>query len=112
MKIAIKIVSILIALLCIAAGFAKVVLVPQEVEFLSGFGLSEPMIISFGLFQVIGGALFIIPKTLRIGSCMVAIGFALSALLILTTGNILFFAVSCLPAVIAGWFAFDSFKST
>jgi hypothetical protein len=110
MKLALKITGILIGLLSIAAGFAKASLVPEEADFLSGLGLSETMIISFGILQILGGILFIIPKTLRYGGCVVALGFIASAILILMTGNLLFFVISCLPAALAGWIAFNSFK--
>jgi hypothetical protein len=64
-----------IALLSIAAGLAKVMHSPQEMEFLQGLGLSSFLIMVFGLVQITGGVL-IAPKTTRLpGAILVALRF-------------------------------------
>jgi len=57
----VKIVNLLLvavlALLSIAAGFAKVMQTPQEMEFLQSLGLSSVLILVFGSIQIVGGGL-------------------------------------------------------
>ncbi|NNF66408.1 MAG: hypothetical protein HKM98_02760 [Gammaproteobacteria bacterium] len=101
MKIAITIIAVLIGLLSIAAGGAKVALVPEEVEFLGQFGLTNALIVVFGTVQVLGGLLMVIPKTRVVGSIIAALGFAVSAVLLLMAGNAAFAGVSLVPVVLA-----------
>ncbi len=109
MKIAITVLAVLLGLLSIAAGAAKVTLVPEEAAFLHQFGLSNALIIAFGLVQVIGGVLLVVPRTRTFGALACAAGFALSAGLLLVAGNIAFAGVSLLPVVFSGFVAYQSF---
>ena len=90
-----------IALVSIAAGVAKVMQVPAEMEFLQGLGLTLPLIMAFGVGQVIAGALLVWPKT-RVPGCVVAIiGFSLSTALIFISGDTKFGVISILPIILA-----------
>lgn len=100
MKILTMLLLVIIALLSIAAGVAKVMGLPQEVQFLEGFGLNSMLIVLYGLAQIVGGILFAIPKTLRLGAIIIIVGFALSAALIALAGNYVFSLVSLLPIAI------------
>ncbi len=111
MKIAITALAVLLGLLSIAAGGAKLSLVPGEVAFLNQFGLTEGLIIAFGVLQVLGGVLLVVPRTRLIGSLICSFGFALSAGLLLAAGNAAFGAVSFLPVVIGGFIAYRSFAT-
>ena len=98
-KVNILIIAI-VALLSIAAGLAKVMQTPQEMEFLQGFGLSSAMIIAFGLVQVLGGVL-LAPKMTRIpGAVLATSAFLVSAVLIFVGGNLSFALISTLPVVL------------
>lgn len=108
MRIAVTVVSVLVGLLSIAAGGAKVALTPQEVEFLGSLGLGNATIIGFGIAQVVGGAMVLLPRTRRVGALIAALGFAASAGLILITGNLGFAGVSLIPALAAGWIGYAS----
>lgn len=108
MKIAITIVAVLIGLLSIAAGGAKVALVPEEVEFLGQFGLTNALIVVFGAIQVLAGLLIVIPKTRVVGSIIAALGFAVSAVLLVMAGNTAFAGVSLVPVVLALVVAFKA----
>ncbi|MBT8101556.1 MAG: hypothetical protein KJO95_01220 [Gammaproteobacteria bacterium] len=108
MKLAFTIIAVLIGLLSIAAGGAKVALVPEEVEFLGQFGLTNALIIVFGTAQVLAGLLMVIPKTRLVGSIIAALGFAVSAVLLLMAGNAAFAGVSLVPVVLALAVAFKA----
>ena len=88
MKIAFTIVLVLLTLLAISSGVAKVALMQQDVEFFGKFGLSNPILIAFGAAQVIGGVLLPFRKTRFIGAAIVAITFLVSLVLLLLDGNI------------------------
>ncbi len=98
-----KIISIIIALLSIAAGMAKVTQTPQEIQFLNGLGLNNTMILAFGLLQVIGGMLTMPTKTRLYGASCVVVGFFISAILVFASGNYPF-GILCKRQVIASGF--------
>ena len=100
-----KVVNILIvaivALLSIAAGLAKAMQTPQEMEFLQGFGLSSVLIVVFGLVQISGGILLVPGKTRIPGAVLVALAFVVSTVLIFVEGNLAFGLVSLFPVALA-----------
>ena len=112
MKILSIVLTGLIALLSIAAGAAKVMQVPDEMAFLGGLGLSGSMILAFGAFQIIGGILTIIPKSKTFGSIILVIGFAISAVLVFSSGNIKFGLISIVPVILGGIITYTSIKSS
>jgi len=68
MKIIYKLLIVIIALLSIAAGFAKVMLTPQEVHFLESFGFNNIVIVGFGAFQIFSGLLLVVSKSRLYGA--------------------------------------------
>ena len=111
MKVAITIVTLLVGLLSIAAGAAKIALVPDEVSFLSQFGFTSALIVAFGIAQVLGGLLLVPFATRMFGSIVAGIAFAISALLLLIDGNLVFAGVSLVPVGFAGLITYQSFVS-
>lgn len=101
MKLTLTIITVLIGLLSLAAGFAKVALVPDEVEFLSRFGFSNTLIFAFGAAQIVAGVLLLAPKTRFPGAVAAGLLFAVSAALLMVDGNLAFAAVSLLPVGLA-----------
>lgn len=91
----------IVALLSIAAGLAKVMQAPQEVEFLQSFGLSSVLIVAFGLVQVSGGVLLVPQKTRLPGAVLAALALVVSTILIFVGGNLVFGLVSMLPVALA-----------
>jgi len=87
----------LISLLSVVAGLAKVLQVPQEVQFLQMFGFNSTLVISYGVIQVCGGILLAIPKTIKIGATITMFAFGLSTLLIGINGDYIFALISLLP---------------
>ncbi len=102
------ILTIVIALLSLAAGIAKVMQVPQEIEFLTGQGLSLNMIIIFGVVQILGGILLLVLKTKLIGAIVSLIAFAASAILVFISGNTIFGLVSMIPVAILIFIVYKS----
>ena len=101
MKLIHAVLIAIVALLSGAAGAAKVFAVPEEVQFLSGFGLNSIMIMLYGLIQIVG-ALFLFPAKLRlVGVYIVIAGFALSSIFIFASGNISFGLISIVPIIMA-----------
>jgi len=102
MKIVNGLIVALIALLSIAAGLAKVMQTPQEMEFLQGLGLSPIVIVVFGLVQVAGGVLLAPIKTRMPGAVLAATAFVISTALLFIGGNLMFGLVSVIPIALAG----------
>ena len=72
-------------LMSLSTGLAKIRQQPQELQFFEGIGLSITLLILLGLVQVIGAGLTFVIKTRKLGGIVMAIGFAVSALLIFVT---------------------------
>ena len=101
MKIINLLVITVIALLSIAAGLAKVMQAPQEMEFLQGLGLSPFLIVAFGLVQITGGILMAPKKTRLPGAILVTFAFFVSTVLIFMGGNLAFGLFSIIPIALA-----------
>ena len=100
MKTLTMVLVVLITLLSIAAGSAKVLQAPQEVAFLQEFGLTSMLIIIYGLIQIIGAVLLTIPKSRRQGALVAISAFSLSTALIFIDGNYLFGVFSLIPILL------------
>ena len=88
MKIVTTIILVVLVLLAVASGVAKMLLMEQDVNFFGKYGFSNPMLIAFGLAQVLGGLLMVFPKTRFIGALVVTATFLVSLALLLMDGNI------------------------
>lgn len=91
-----------VSLLSIAAGGAKVMRTPQEVEFFMQAGLGIVPLIILGIIQSVGGVIAFLPKFRFVGLSLVTIGFFFSVAVIALTGNFGFAAISILPALLSG----------
>ena len=92
---------VIIILMSLAAGAAKVLQAPQEVEFFAAAGLNNSIMIALGIVQIVGAIIAAIPKFRGPGAFLIAAGFGASAAIILLTGNIVFAAISLLPVAAA-----------
>ena len=88
MKFAYIIVLVILTLLAISSGVAKVLLVQREVDFFGQYGFSNAVLIVFGTLQLIGGLLLPFKKTRFAGAAIVAITFLVSLILLLMDGSI------------------------
>lgn len=93
----------LLALLSLGSGFAKLLQSPQEMAFLSQFGLSVTIILAFGSLQLVGGICLAIPISRRLGAAVVGLCFGISMCLLGLSGQLLFAAVSLLPVALSLW---------
>lgn len=82
----ISLITILI-LMSLVAGVAKVLHLPQELEFLGHLGMGERAVMVVGVIQVLGGLLLIHPRTRRIGALLAVVALAVSALALFVSGN-------------------------
>jgi len=98
----------IVAILSAAAGLAKVLQAPPEMEFLQGLGLNPALILIFGLVQVTGGVLLVLQKTRRPGAILAGLGFAVSAILVFMNGNMQFGLISLVPLILAGFVFYRS----
>ena len=112
MKVLGIIIVYILAALSILAGGAKILRMPQELEFLQGFGLSTAVIVMFGVAQLVGGILLLPTKTRLFGAVVVAVGFLVSAVLVFISGNLSFGLVSLVPTVFAVFAIQQSVKAT
>ena len=110
MKIAIILIVALVALVSIAAGIAKVMQVPEEVEFLQSFDFSISMIVTFGVVQIIAGALLCHSRTRFCGAIISCLAFTISAFLIFVSGNIPFGLFSLLPIILTIFIIYQASK--
>jgi hypothetical protein len=112
----VKIVSFLVitivALLSVAAGLAKVMQTPQEMEFLQGFGFSPTLIIAFGAVQIAGGILLVPQRTRMVGAILAALALVLSTVLIFIGGDLTFGLLSTIPVALAGFVIYQSANPT
>lgn len=81
-------------LLALASGVAKILLLPNEVEFFGAYGFSTAALIVFGLVQLAAAVLLIAAKTRALGAGLAGITFLISAVLLVMAGNIAAAAVT------------------
>jgi len=79
---------LVLVLLAIASGVAKVMLMPQDVNLFGQYGFTNHILIAFGISQLIGGVLLAIPKTRLLGAIIVGVTFLISAAILVISGNI------------------------
>ncbi len=105
---------ILLALLGIAAGVAKMMQMPQEIAFFQGqLGFSSNTIVTFGAVQLIGGLMVVFKKTRLAGSILLGLTLFLSSIAIFMSGNIGFGLVSLIPVIMAdvvAWFELKAMR--
>ncbi len=89
MKVLFYILLLVLVFLAVSSGLSKVVLMPREVDFFSQYGFANPLLMAFGLFQLVGGIGLLFPKTRLIGAGIVALTFLISAVVLFLSGNIL-----------------------
>ena len=92
---------VVLAVLSLAAGAAKLSMAEQEVSFFASVGLSRPWLIPLGIVQVTGTVLAVFPRLRQAGAWVIGSGFALSTIILFMSGNSIFGAVSMAPVVLA-----------
>lgn len=88
MKTFSTIILAVLILLAVSSGITKILLMQQDVEFFGKYGFSDPILVGYGLVQLIGGLLLVFKRTRFVGAVIVAITFLISLVVILMEGNI------------------------
>jgi uncharacterized membrane protein YphA (DoxX/SURF4 family) len=92
--------------LSISSGVTKIMLMPQDRIFFIRAGFSDPLIIGFGLVQVLGGILLALPKFRKIGAITIGVTFAVSAYLLFQAGNTRLALITVAFILLLGTFIF------
>lgn len=88
MKAVSTIILAVLILLAVSSGITKILLMQQDVDFFGKYGFSNPILVVYGLVQLIGGLLLVFTRTRFVGAAIVAITFLISLVVILMDGNI------------------------
>ena len=88
MKVVSTVILAILVLLAVSSGVTKILLLPQDVDFFGKYGFSNPILIAYGLVQLVGGLLLVFAKTRFIGAAIVAITFVISLVVLVMEGNI------------------------
>lgn len=105
MKVFFYIVLVLLVFLAVSSGITKILLMPQDVEFFGQYGFSNPILISYGIAQVIGGILLATPRTRGLGAATIACTFIISAVILFLAGNIAVAVVTLIFTALLGLIA-------
>ncbi len=105
-------VMIMLVILSLAAGGAKVSSMPQEIQLFQDSGIHPTWLLPLGSLQIIGGLLAIYHRTRRVGSVVIALGFLLSTIVIFMTGNCAFGVFSLLPVLLCAFIFWRSKRSS
>ncbi len=104
-------VLVVLVLLAVSSGVAKIMLVQQDVEFFGKYGFSSPVLIGFGVAQVLGGVSLIFSQTRFYGAAIVAVTFLVSLTLLLIDGNIPVSVVTLIAILLLGAVMKKSWRS-
>ncbi|MDH3275383.1 MAG: hypothetical protein OEM64_01020 [Gammaproteobacteria bacterium] len=104
-------VLLILILLGVAAGLAKIMKMPQELEFFRAVGLAELSLVLFGAAQVCGAVLLVFRRSRLGGAVISMIMFSASAIMVFITGALGFGAVSLLPALLSAWIIWNTARS-
>lgn len=88
MKLVWTFILALLTFLAVSSGIPKIILMQQDVEFFGRYGFTDPILITYGAAQLIGGILIPFRKTRFIGAAVVAMTFLVSLAVLLMDGNI------------------------
>ena len=87
MNIVLNVFVAILALLALSSGTTKIMLMQREVEFFGAYGFTNPILIAYGVAQVVGAVLLIVRKTRVYGAAIVGITFLISAFVLFLAGN-------------------------
>ncbi len=74
----------------------------QDVDFFGKYGLTNPILITYGAVQLVGGLLMVFSKTRFVGAILVAITFLISLVVLLMEGNIPVSIVTAIAILLLG----------
>ena len=74
--------------LAVSSGITKIMLMQQDVDFFGQYGFTNPILIGFGIIQLVGGVMLVPPRTRVNGASMVAVTFLISAMVLFMAGAV------------------------
>ncbi len=111
MKIISRVVLVVLIFLAVSSGITKVALMQQDVDFFGKYGFSNPILVVYGLVQLIGGVLMMLKRTRLVGAAVVAITFLISLVILLMEGNIPVSAATVVATLLLGAIIGQSWKA-
>lgn len=102
MKIFINITLLIFMFLAISSGITKIMLMQPDVELFGKYGFTSPILITYGLTQLLGGIFLVIPKTKAVGALVVNITFLISAVVLVMAGNIPLAIITVICVILLG----------
>lgn len=111
MKVFLNVILAILAFLAISSGFTKIMLMQQDVEFFGKYGFTNSILITYGVIQLLGGILLVLPKTRIVGSLVVAITFLISVVVLVMAGNILLAVITLIFVALLGLIIKQSINS-
>ena len=111
MKIVSATILVILVLLAVSSGITKVALMQQDVDFFGKYGFSNPILIAYGLVQLIGGVLMVFKRSRFLGAAIVAITFLISLAVLLMEGNLPVSIATIVATVLLGVTMKQSWKS-
>ncbi len=103
MKILFNVILAVLIFLAISAGITKIMLLQQDVDFFGKYGFTDPILIVYGVVQLIAGILLLLPKTRIAGASLVAITFLISAVVLAMDDNIPVTIVTLIFILLSGF---------
>ena len=102
MRILLNIIVCILVFLAVSSGITKIMLMQRDVEFFGQYGFTNLLLIAYGAVQLIGGILFMMPKTRTTGAILVAITFMMSAVVLVLAGNIPVAVITLICVILLG----------
>lgn len=96
-------VLIILVIMSLAAGSAKVANLPPEIQFFENAGIDIIWLLPHGGLQIIGGLMAIYHRTRKVGLVIIALGFVFSTVMIFMAGNAAFGVFSLLPVLLCAF---------
>lgn len=94
---------VILVLLAVSSGITKLLLMEQDIVFFAKYGFSNPILIAYGLAQLLGGLLMIATRTRFAGAAIVALTFLVSLILLLIEGNVPVSIVTVVAMLLLGF---------
>lgn len=82
MKVALKIILVLLILLSISTGLVKIAQMDEEMVLYRGAGWSDLLIILFGVIQLIGGLMLLLVKTRKNGALLMTLTYIIATVVV------------------------------
>ncbi len=112
MKIMSTVILVILALLAISSGTTKILLMQQDVDFFGKYGFTDPILITYGAVQLIGGLLLIFSKSRFFGAMLVAVTFLISLVVLILEGSIPMSIVTLVATLLLGVVMTQSWKKS